>query len=189
MIETKTDSVTNQNSFNSLNRSKTMKTKRIAAAITSFVFAVLTLLSAAAPRAEAAGPVNWSQVTNYKALDISVDTDGTVWFIALNGMVIRWSASKGLQNMNLNASRIAVGPKGNALVAQSNGTIFTYTGSSWRQMYNVLAKDVGVGANGAVWVVSTGGGVYRWSDAVGWQNMNFKANRIAVDPKGNAWVT
>ncbi|TMI86585.1 MAG: hypothetical protein E6H06_20735, partial [Bacteroidetes bacterium] len=135
---------------------------------------------------------NWTFVPGIKAQDIAVAKNGSVWAIATNGNIYRWSGSL-WESIPGGALRIAVDPDGAAWVVNGDGDIYKYNLAikDW-EIKPGKATDVAVGANGSVWVVGRNKSgndydIYKWSGS-NWSNVPGGAVRIAVDPWGNPWV-
>ncbi|MBT6393392.1 MAG: hypothetical protein HOJ95_01680 [Nitrospinaceae bacterium] len=169
-----------------------MTAKRISSILTALTLALMFLLSAAAPNAEAW----WTKVTGGGALDIGIG-GGKIWLIGSGtgdggNRVYRWTGS-GWQFMNAHGVRLDVDEKGIAWVVNNNGRILRYNGSNWYMSSLGFVKDVGIGANGVAWIIGWGDGpggqkVYRRGAQGSWQDMNAYGVRIDVDPWGNAWL-
>jgi len=147
--------------------------------------------SAPAPQAPtptpavASAPSGWTNL-GWKAADISVGANGSVWFVDASGAIFR------LQNGNPvrvdgQAARIAVDPSGAPWVVNTGGSLFRWVGSAWQRLPG-SAKDVGIGGNGKVWILGADGAPASWN-GTGWTPLGSGAGtRIAVDPAGALWV-
>lgn len=125
-----------------------------------------------------------------RAEQVAIGADGTVFIIAPDGQVLRWSsANRVFIRFPGRLSHIAVDPEGNPW-GLNGGRIYRFDGKQWLTVPG-SASDIAIGYDGTVMTVDADGAVYRYDplfDRFKRTSIDVRGDRIAVDPDGGPWL-
>ena len=128
----------------------------------------------------------WKQMPG-TAIDIAAGGNGSVWMVATNKSVKKWTGSNWSTVAGIKGLRIDVGPYGHAWVVSTNNDIYRWNGKLWEQKPG-QAIDIGVGADGTVWMVRAesgkSAGVQRWS----WTDNSWRQDYAKDNVVNPRWV-
>jgi len=126
--------------------------------------------------------------TRAKATALAIGAEGSVFALAADGGVRRWSnAQQRFLEFPGNLARLAVDTSGRPWGINLYGRIFRHDGSDWRQVRGT-ASDIAAGADAGILLADAAAVLWRYdptSSAL--LRGDGSAARIAVDPSGTPW--
>lgn len=147
---------------------------------------------------EPLGLADFRMVPGAAARDIAIGLDGSVFIVAFDGTVARWSNTRNaFVTFPGQLARIAVAPDGKPWGVTVRGEVYHHDGTDWRIAYNVTAQDIAIAANGAVVVAGLDEVLYRYNavdnrfDRILPPSDNVPApagSRVALDAQGRPWT-
>lgn len=132
--------------------------------------------------------VTWTRLPG-TAVDISINSQGQAYVVALNGTPWRWDAlEQRWRKMSGDFVRISAAEGNRPWAVNPEGVVFRYNGLWWENK-DTDVVDVAADALGNVYIAKVSGQIKKWNPLRSeWHPIEGLAFRMTLDMSGNPWV-
>jgi hypothetical protein len=102
---------------------------------------------------------SWQKLNGSDAVDIAIDSDGTIWMVNTAGKIYSRNGNTWEQMPGSDGRRISAGG-GQVWLTNSEGEIYQYNSNAWTQMSGSDAFDIAVSNDGKIFLTNTVGKIY-----------------------------